>query len=485
MNFRKRIIIANVLTVVIPLLITGVIALASFFIFTKIWGINLSWENYRKLSQVRLELLNIEADILLRAPDTAEDENFPVYLQERLAALGGEFIILRDEQVINASAEFSKIDVAKFLEAGKDRGSRETILAGTGSYVVQRVDPAYKNGARGSVLLLAPVEPGNQKATAFLMLTAAVFLLSFVLTIILVAYYFSRSMVSPLRSLQTAAEEISRGNLDQPIAEEGDEELKALCRDLELMRLKLKESVYTQLKYEDNRKMLISSISHDLKTPVTSIMGYVEGILDGVADTADKRERYLQTIAAKARQVDQMIDDLLLYAKLDVNQLPFDFERTDFGEYLEFFVAESETELEKRNVKISFRSELLEKRQYAALDRGRMKRVLTNIIDNACKHMDKAPGEIRVVLRETAASLIVELRDNGSGIKQEDLPFIFDRFYRSDEARREGSGLGLAIAKQIVEGHQGRIWAISHGGEGTAVMVSLRKSAAEGKTPLS
>jgi signal transduction histidine kinase len=144
-------------------------------------------------------------------------------------------------------------------------------------------------------------------------------------------------IVSPLHNLQKAAAEISQGNLDHPIAEEGDKEIQALCRDLETMRLKLKDSVYTQLKYEDNRKMLVSSISHDLKTPVTTIKGYIEGILDGVANTPEKTARYLNTAYLKAGQIDQMIDDLLLYAKLDLNQLPFNFERIDISLYLEQF----------------------------------------------------------------------------------------------------------------------------------------------------
>ena len=116
--------------------------------------------------------------------------------------------------------------------------------------------------------------------------------------------------------------------------------------------------------------------------------------------------------------------------------------------------------------------------RYVIIDRERMRRVIMNIIDNSRKYMDKEQGEITIMLRETNSSIIIEIRDNGSGIDKNDINKIFDRFYRADSARSEtnGSGLGLAIAKQIVEGHKGKIWAVSHENEGTSIMISLGKN---------
>ena len=243
------------------------------------------------------------------------------------------------------------------------------------------------------------------------------------------------------------------------------------------MRIRLKDSVHTQLKYDDNRKMLISSISHDLKTPVTSIKGYVEGILDGIANTPEKKERYLKTIHSKARQLDKMIDDLLLYAKLDLNQIPYNFERIDMEEFLKDCIQENEPELERDNIRLEFQNELSQK-YHILVDRERMKRVIMNIMENSRKYMNKEQGRIKFGLRETNNSLIIEISDNGEGIKDTDLPHIFDRFYRSDKARSgiKGSGLGLAIAKQVVEDHKGRIWAVANKDEGTSIMISLGKS---------
>lgn len=136
---------------------------------------------------------------------------------------------------------------------------------------------------------------------------------------------------------------------------------------------------------------------------------------------------------------------------------------------------ESEPEFEGSHIRLSFHNEL-HRQQHVLIDQERMKRVIMNILDNSRKYMSKELGEVKILLRETSASLIIELRDNGSGISEGDLPYIFDRFYRSDAARSKGSGLGLAIAKQIIEGHKGRVWAISHGEAGTSIMISLSKS---------
>ncbi|EGW36310.1 HAMP domain-containing sensor histidine kinase [Desulfosporosinus sp. OT] len=476
MNLKKRLILANAATVIIPMIVTVFIALAVLFVVGKLSTHDVSFENYQKLSKIKFELINSEASILQRTPEVVEQESFQKHLQERLAEINGELMMLKQDKVIFSSRNFSKIDVAKCLEAGNLQGGRELVVIGDVSYTVELINLKFKDSSQGSVLLLAPVDRSVANLTSFLVLIGVTFVLTFMLSNIVVSYQFSRSIITPLQDLQRAAAEISRGNLDHPIVEVGDQEIQALCRDLELMRIKLKDSVYTQLKYEDNRKMLISSISHDLKTPVTSIQGYVEGILDGIANTPDKRERYLKTISFKAHQVDQMIDDLLLYAKLDLNQIPFDFERTDIEEYLKLCVLESEPELENSQIQISFHSELREKQQHVLLDRERMKRVIMNILDNSRKYMSKDRGEIKILLRDTAASLIIELRDNGSGISEEDLPYIFDRFYRSDAARSKGSGLGLAIAKHIIEGHNGRVWAVSHGEEGASIMISLSKS---------
>lgn len=476
MNLNKRLIFANAATVIIPIIITALLVLAYLFIYSKVTNTNLTFDNYQKLNQIELELLSDES-YLQQNPEIIEQESFQNYLQERIAGIDGEIVILKGDSLVFSSHPFSKIDIAKILDAGQNEGSIEAVTINKIAYTTQAVEVDLKNGSRGRIVLLAPLEKGMMGPLGFLILIGLSFSLSFAFMNIFVSRQFSRTIMNPINHLKKAAAEISGGNLNYEIVEEGDEEIQELCRDLELMRIKLKNSVNEQLKLEDNRKMLVSSISHDLKTPVTSIKGYVEGILDGVANSPEKTERYLKTIYTKAQQIDEMIDDLLLYAKLDLNQIPFNFEKTEVENYLRKCVVESEPELETHNINIFLISDLKDKYQ-VLLDQERMKRVIMNILDNSVKYMNKNQGEIRVFLRETKTSIIIEIRDNGIGIKEKDLPHIFDRFYRSDTARGEikGSGLGLAIGKQIIEGHGGKVWALSHGEDGTSIMISLSKS---------
>ncbi|HHV63767.1 MAG TPA: HAMP domain-containing histidine kinase [Peptococcaceae bacterium] len=479
MKLTKRLILANAATVIVPLLITALVALVYIYFIANFFGTEISYTSYQKLSEIRLELTGSQSR-LLNNPEIIKQETFHAYLREQMANLNGEVIILKDDHLLFSSRNFSKIEIAKALEIA-DRSapqpfSKEYLKVGNVQYNVEQITVPFPDATEGKILLLAPYDRAGQNFLNLLLLLSFTFLLSFLLTNIVISYQFSRRIVQPLQYLQKAAAEISKGNLDLAIAEEGDQEIQELCRALELMRLKLKESILTQLKYEDNRKMLVSSISHDLKTPVTTIKGYIEGILDGVANTPEKTDKYLKTVYHKARQVDQMIDDLLLYAKLDLKQLPFDFAPTDVAKYLEEFCAECEPELEQAGIKLTCVSQL-SKKQILNLDRERMRRVFTNLLDNSRKYMDKPMKEIKITLRETPQSIVLEFRDNGAGISKEDLPHIFDRFYRSDQSRSEvkGSGLGLAIAKQIVEGHGGKIWAVSHGAEGTSILISLKK----------
>lgn len=472
MQLKKRLIAVNAATVAIPLLFTVLVALAYLFISDKLLGNVYSWENYQGMSQTASVLLEAENLIRSENPELLAEEGFQHQLQEIVAAIDGQLIILKGERTLYSSLNLSKIDVARALQAGRDY--RTTAVYGDRSYTVRKIDVKFPDGVGGSVLLLVPSDKSAANLYRFLLVIGLAFLSSFVAANILISYQFSRSILQPLHNLQKAAAEIRAGNLDYQIAEEGDQEIEALCRDLELMRIRLKESVHTRLKYEDNRKMLISSISHDLKTPVTSIKGYVEGILDGIANTPEKTTKYLRTIYTKAQQIDNMIDDLLLYAKLDLKQIPFNFEKTNIEEFMNTCLLESKPELLSSGIQTELVSELAGRR-YILLDRERMRRVILNILDNSRKYMDKAQGLIRILLRETPSGVIIELRDNGRGISPKDLPYIFERFYRSDSARAgiEGSGLGLAIAKQVVEGHQGIIWAVTHGEEGTSILLSF------------
>lgn len=486
MNLNKRLIISNTLTVIIPLIVAILTAIIYNYISSFIYNKEINYNSFSQFALIKNELFAANNSLSRQTSENIDKPEFHQYLLHRLSSINGEIIITKNYNIIFSSREISKIDLEKCFEIIKSRESKpqgikaqvmkNIVMLNNMSYLLEASSIKFKDEASGHIILLAPIGKELPILERFIIVILVVFIISFVGTNAFISYQFSKRLLRPVALLKKAASEISDGNLNYEITEEGDEEIRELCRDFENMRIQLKDSIRMKMKYDDNRKMLISSISHDLKTPITSIKGYVEGILDGVANTPEKTERYLKTIYSKAEVVDSMIDDLLLYSKLDLSQLPFNFEKTDIVEYFKDCIYESTPELHKNNIEINLENHLTGSK-YVMVDRDRMKRVIMNIIDNSRKYMNKENGQITVILRETQQSIIVELKDNGAGVNKDDLNKIFDRFYRADSSRTEakGTGLGLAIAKQIVEGHNGKIWAVSPEKTGMSIMISLAK----------
>ncbi len=476
MSLKKRLIIQNAAIVAIPVLITIIASFVFIFISSYVFNADLSYDSIQNLTDIQYEFFTADGNLLKGNPEKLLQKDFQQYLSEKLRELNACIVVLKKYDIVFSTKTINPIEIEKCLEAKKNNLLNNSVDLNDGSYIVKVLPIKFSDGIDGWAILLAPIGKEASASEKLFYFSMVFFLISFLITNVLVSINSSKGILAPLKKLQDAAGEISRGNLDYEVIEDGDQEIRALCKSFEQMRLKLKESVYTQMKYDDNRKMLVSSISHDLKTPITSIKGYVEGIFDGVANSPEKVDKYLHTIHSKAVQVDSMIDDLLLYSKLDLKQIPFNFEKTDVVKYFEYCIMENEPELEKSNIKLKFQNSL-NKETHVMIDRERLRRVITNIIDNSKKYMNKNEGEILIILRETNKTVIIETSDNGAGIAKEDLPHIFDRFYRADAARSKmkGSGLGLAIAKQIIEGHGGLIWVRSVENEGTSIMMSLKK----------
>ena len=294
-------------------------------------------------------------------------------------------------------------------------------------------------------------------------------------------YWIYRGINVPIHKLRSAAHNITEGNLDFTIEVEGEDEFSELCRDFEEMRRRLKESTAEKMEYDRESKELISNISHDLKTPVTSIKGYAEGIMDGVADTPEKMDRYIRTIYNKANDMDRLINELTFYSKIDTNRIPYTFNKINVSRYFYDCFEEIGMDLESKNMDLSYENDVEEDVEIIA-DIEQLKRVIDNIVGNSVKYMDKEKGHIDVHLRDVGDFIQVEIEDNGKGIGPKELPYIFDRLYRTDASRNSatgGSGIGLSIVKKIIEDHGGKIWATSKQGEGTVMYFVLRKVAVE------
>lgn len=322
------------------------------------------------------------------------------------------------------------------------------------------------------------IDSGADYQKVFVLFHLIGFPLILIITNGLLTYSVSKSILHPVEKLSIAAKRISDGDFDNPIKPMRKDELGQLAETFEMMRLRLKESAELQIKYEQNRKELIANISHDLKTPITSIKGYVEGIRDGVANTPEKMERYIQTIYTKSIDMDHLIDELFLFSKLDLNSVPFHMEQVELVTYFRDLLEELQYDLKGNEVEIFLNVD--KRKDFSVLvDREQLKRIVTNIIQNSVKHMEKMENEIIIYLTENLDEVTVQIQDNGEGITEEALPHIFEQFYRADPSRRGGegsSGLGLAIVKRIVNQHGGMVWAESKVGVGTSIYFTLPRT---------
>ena len=307
-----------------------------------------------------------------------------------------------------------------------------------------------------------------------LFISAFVILISVALVVGLWVY---RSIAVPLVKLKKATQNIKEGNLDFVLDVEGKDEFSELCQDFEEMRRRLKESTEEKSLMEKENRELISNISHDLKTPITAVKGYVEGIMDGVADTQEKMDRYVRTIYNKTNEMDHLINELTFYSKIDTNRIPYTFSKLNVEDYFADCSEEVGLELETRGIELVY-ANYVEKDVMVIADGEQIRRVIHNIISNAIKYMDKPKGIIQIRIKDVGDFIQIEIEDNGKGIGLKDLPYIFDRFYRTDVSRNSskgGSGIGLSIVKKILEDHGGKVWATSRLGIGTIMYFVLRK----------
>ena len=286
----------------------------------------------------------------------------------------------------------------------------------------------------------------------------------------------SNSIIGPLNKLKEATKMVAEGKFDFELDYTGADELTDVIASFDDMRTKLLESTEQQRRQEENRKEMIAGISHDLRTPLTSIKGYVSGLIDGIAESPERRQQYLKIIYNTACDLDKMVDELFLYSKLDMEKVPFDFIIMDINEYLLSCSEEFHFTYGKQNIVVTY-TNLCKEPIYVSLDPDQFARVLINIADNSAKYKVNEVGSLHITLYSEDEDFVsISLKDDGNGVDKQFAEKIFDSFYRNDPARTnpvKGSGLGLSIAKQIVLSHGGQIRAETNIGEGMNMIITL------------
>ncbi|MDO5702082.1 MAG: HAMP domain-containing sensor histidine kinase [Lachnospiraceae bacterium] len=299
-----------------------------------------------------------------------------------------------------------------------------------------------------------------------------------VVTGIMLSRWMYRSVAQPITSLTGAARSIRDGKLDFELTPEGNvTEIRDLYTSFEQMRTNLRAAREESREIDRQNRELISNISHDLRTPLTAVQGYCEGIIDGVADSPEKMERYVRTIYNKTVDMSRLINELSFYSQITTNRIPYLFDKVSAGEFFDDAAEEIGDEIRSKGGVFVYRNELPPDTSFI-VDAERLKRVLHNIISNSIKYTDKPEKRIVMEVNVKDGEVIASVTDNGKGISEKDLPNVFDRFFRADTSRHPeagGSGIGLSIVKKIIEDHGGRVWALSTEGSGTTISFALAK----------
>lgn len=484
MKFKTRLQITLLTIIALPLLLT---VLAYCFIGAILvnyrqghsiqeWDYSLMTESFESFANTA-ELTY--GEILEQAEKDITRLEDVTYLQElnnKIAKKSAYLLVRKDKELYytgNKALSDKIFDKLPDYDEAPDKDSGYYFKA-YNKYVKQ-YDFVFLDGTPGSIFVVTKMSTLISKELLVDMFIAILLILIF--TGIMLTLWFRKSVFLPLDKLDVAMHKIKEGNFDYMLETDLEGEIGDLYRNYEDMRLRLKETTEENRQHVQQNKELVSNISHDLKTPITAIKGYVEGIMDGVADTPEKMDKYIRTIYNKAMDMDKLINELTMYSGIDNNRIPYNFHRINVADYFGDCVEEVGLDLESKGIELNY-TDLVSSDTIIIADPEQMKKVINNIISNSVKYMDKSKGRIDIRILDEADAIRVEIEDNGKGIAQKDLPKIFERFYRTDASRNSaqgGSGIGLSIVKKIIEDHGGYIWATSKEGEGTCIHFVIRK----------
>ncbi|KNY29582.1 sensor histidine kinase [Pseudobacteroides cellulosolvens] len=482
MSIKIKLLLSNILMIMIPLISSLILAVILIGVNFDKTGFehHKTGDQFDKVAQeIFKEFITISNDTL-NNPDKLKDLAYLKSVDDKLKSLNSGIGFVVNNNIYYLS---EKIDRLKFQNKistesrSEDKSYKEKHAKDHDNIQYFNHDFKLSTGEQCTLYIFFDISPIRKFVSSFMSDFMKYFLLIVLFTNGVLTFIVSQSIVKPLRKLKYGVEQIKDGNLSFEISEKSKDEVGAVCRAFEEMRQRLKDALEQQLRYDEERNEFIASITHDLKTPITSIKGHVEGLRDGIADTPEKNDKYLDIVYKKAVDMDRLINDLTFYSNQALKKIPFNFSKANLKIFIEDMMDEYQIELEKLGISIASSYDLDDNTMVKA-DVEKLKRVIANIFENSIKYMDKEEGHINIDVQDKGNKVLIGIQDNGEGIKEEYLPNIFNRFYRADPSRntsKGGSGLGLAIASQIIEEHGGKIWAESEFGKGTGIYFELEK----------
>ena len=466
MKFKNKIIISFCIIIFVPIFLATLVLFSMQHIqmraIEQTYGVEGDGYSYfsnsvQLLSRFTREIYREVYKVADNQPEKLEDGAYLEKINQQLEEKASYLIVRKGQELVYIGKSAGTSLLTELPEYGSADGNADsgTYMDGDEQALVKQIDFVYPDGAKGSIFIVTRLEEMVPELKSLLIDIMVSIVLILVLTACMLTVWIYTSLINPIKKLQAAAQNIKEGNLDFTIEAESRDEIGELCTSFEEMRQRL----------------------NDLKTPITAVKGYAEGSMDGVADTPEKRDKYIRTIYNKANEMDTLINELTLYAKIDTNRIPYNFAKINVGEYFNDCIEEIGLDLESKNIGLAYFNYTDGSTQIIA-DPEQLRRVIHNIIGNSIKYLDKQRGLINIRIKDVGDFIQVEIEDNGRGIAAADLPYIFDRFYRTDASRNSatgGSGIGLSIVKKIIEDHGGKIWATSKESIGTVMYFVIRK----------
>ena len=288
------------------------------------------------------------------------------------------------------------------------------------------------------------------------------------LAALIAVYFISDRIISPLKNMSGAAKAFASGKLDVRVPVKGRDEIAELAIAFNDMAASLTD-------LENTRSSFLSNVSHDLRTPMTTISGFIDGILDGTIPK-EKHEYYLRMIGDEIRRLSRLVAALLDVSRIQAGERKFTMRAFDICEMARVILISFEQKIDKKRLDVEFDVE--EENIFVNADRDAIYQILYNICDNAVK-FSREGGKYRIRITEKSRKIFVSVYNEGDGIKSEELPRVFDRFYKTDKSRgldKTGVGLGLYISKSIIDAHNEEIWVKSKYGEYCEFIFTLSKA---------
>ncbi|MCH5314535.1 MAG: HAMP domain-containing histidine kinase [Eubacterium sp.] len=489
LKINTRIIITSLLGIIIPLLLVTMFSgvtmntVATHFNFSSVTTNTYSTINQIQWSQT---LYGINSELINDNSDNKKLEEIKAFVsplekfgtQIRIEKNGEIFYQTKtDTDILETASTLVNLEEDKNLNYFGDDG---LVIVNHATHASERYSVIIVNNdyTVNDVSIRSSAKDITSTLVGRTGLIALVIVLLFVISIVVISFITSQTIVKPIKKISKGAEEIARGNLDYEIEFNSTNELGQTVENFNNMRIRLKQSIDDIQSAQSARQAVVAGIAHDLRTPLTSVRGYAEGLRDGIANTPEKQRQYTEIICESINNTEKILDDLLTISKLELNGFELDKEDVNAKEFFEDGVAELKQVLDAAGFDFTHSCHCSDD-TVISIDTDRFERVISNVISNSIKYArENVKGSVHMALSEYERTVIIEISDNGIGVDRQSLPKIFDMMYRADPARTrvaKGSGLGLSVCKQIVELHGGTIWATSRSGHGLSIFISMPK----------